>query len=148
MEMDREELMQVMLDHYENPRHYGPREDADVVQKGGNPGCGDIITIYLKLDGDGRIRDVSFDGEGCILSQATTSMITDIVLGKTAEEVDNMNPEVITDLIGKDLALTRPRCATLGITTIKQAVQEWRKQKTIAEIEKERILANNEQIMP
>lgn len=141
--MDREELMQLMLDHYENPRHYGAREDSDVVQKGGNPGCGDIITIYLKLDGDGIIRDVSFDGEGCIISQATTSMVTDIVLGKTAEEVENMNPEFITDLIGKDLALTRPRCATLGITTIKRAIQEWRKQKTIAEIEKERRLANS-----
>jgi nitrogen fixation NifU-like protein len=143
MEMDREELMQVILDHYENPRHYGVREDSDVVQKGGNPGCGDIITIYLKLDDDGRIGDVSFDGEGCIVSQATTSMITDIVLGKTAEEVENMNPDFITDLIGKDLALTRPRCATLGITTVKQAIKEWRKQKMIAEIEKERRLANN-----
>jgi nitrogen fixation protein NifU and related proteins len=143
MEMDREELMQVILDHYENPRHYGAREDPDVVQKGGNPGCGDIITIYLKLDDDGTIRDVSFDGEGCIISQATTSMITDIVLGKTAEEVEKMNPDVITDLIGKDLALTRPRCATLGITTIKQAIQGWRKQKTIAEIEKGRSFARN-----
>ncbi|MBI4229148.1 MAG: SUF system NifU family Fe-S cluster assembly protein [Deltaproteobacteria bacterium] len=141
--MDREELMQVILDHYENPRHFGAREDSDVVQKGGNPGCGDIITIYLNLDDDGRIRDISFDGEGCIISQATTSMITDIVEGKTAEEVEKMNPDVITSLIGKDLALTRPRCATLGITTIKQAIREWRKQKTIDKIEKERILANN-----
>ena len=143
MEMDREELMQVMLDHYENPRHYGAREDSDVVQKGGNPGCGDIITIYLKLDDNEIIRDVSFDGEGCIVSQATTSMITDVVLGKTAQEVEKMNPDVITDLIGKDLALTRPRCATLGITTIKQAIQQWRKQKTMAEIENERRLANS-----
>lgn len=142
MEMDREELMQLMLDHYENPRHYGAREGSDVVQKGGNPGCGDIITIYLKLDDDEIIRDVSFDGEGCILSQATTSMITDVVLGKTAQEVEKMNPDVITDLIGKDLALTRPRCATLGITTIKQAIQQWRKEKTIAEIENEKRLAN------
>lgn len=143
MEMDREELMQVILDHYENPRHYGAREDSDVVQKGGNPGCGDIITIYLKLDDDGRIGDVSFDGEGCIISQATTSMITDIVLGKNAEEVQKMKPDVITDLIGKDLALTRPRCATLGITTVKQAIQKWRRQKTIAEIEKETSSARN-----
>lgn len=141
--MDREELMQVILDHYENPRHYGAREDSDVVQKGGNPGCGDIITIYLNLDDDGTIRAISFDGEGCIISQATTSMITDIVRGKTAEEVEKMNSDVVTSLIGKDLALTRPRCATLGITTIKQAIQKWRKQKTIDKIEKERILANN-----
>jgi nitrogen fixation NifU-like protein len=143
MQMDREELMQVIMDHYENPRHHGARENSDVVQKGGNPGCGDIITIYLNLDDDGKISDVSFDGEGCILSQATTSMITDIVLGKTAEEVEEINPDVITDLIGKDLALTRPRCATLGIATVKQAIKEWRRQKTIAQIEKERRLANN-----
>lgn len=141
--MDREELMQLILDHYESPRNHGVLEDPDVVQKGGNPGCGDIITVYLKLDEKGTISEVSFDGEGCIVSQATTSMVTGMVLGKAANEIENMNPDMVTELIGKDLALTRPRCATLGITTIKQAIKEWRRQNTLAEIEKERSLAGN-----
>jgi nitrogen fixation protein NifU and related proteins len=146
MEMDREELMQLILDHYENPRHYGPCDDADVVQKGGNPGCGDIITLYLKLHEEDSIEDISFEGEGCILSQAATSMVTEIVKGKTVEEVEKMNSDVITDVIGRDLAMTRPRCTTLGITTVKMALKEWRNQKTLDRIEEEKELAKNQQV--
>jgi len=142
MEMDREELMQFMLDHYENPRNYGSLDEADVVQKGGNPGCGDIITLYLKLDDDKRIKDILFEGEGCILSQAATSIITELVRDKTIEEVENMTSDLITDIIGKDLALTRPRCTTLGITTVKLAIKEWRRKKLIDEIEQDRNLAS------
>jgi len=142
MEMDREELMQFMLDHYENPRNYGSLDEADVVQKGGNPGCGDIITLYLKLDDDKRIKDILFEGEGCILSQAATSIITELVRDKTIEEVENMTSDLITDIIGKDLAMTRPRCTTLGITTVKLAIKEWRRKKLIDEIEQDRNLAS------
>ncbi len=142
MEMDREELMQFMLDHYENPRNYGSLDEADVVQKGGNPGCGDIITLYLKLDDDKRIKDILFEGEGCILSQAATSIITELVRDKTIEEVENMTSDLITDIIGKDLAMTRPRCTTLGITTVKSAIKEWRRKKLIDEIEQDRNLAS------
>ena len=137
MEMDREELMQFILDHYENPRNYGHSEDAHVVQKGGNPGCGDIITMYLKFDDRGNITDILFEGEGCIISQAATSMITEIVEGKSVEEVEKMSPDVIIELIGKELAMTRPRCTTLGLTTVKLALNERRRKETLSQIEKE-----------
>ncbi len=140
--MDRQELMQFLLDHYENPRNYGSSDDADVVLKGGNPGCGDIITLFLKLDDDRRIEEISFEGEGCIISQAATSIITELVEGKTIEEVENMTSDLITDIIGKDLAMTRPRCTTLGITTVKLAIKEWRRKKLIEEIEQDRNLAS------
>jgi len=143
MKMDREELMQFILDHYENPRNYGPRLDADIVQKGGNPGCGDIVTLYLKFDINGIINDISFEGEGCILSQAATSMITEIVEGKSVEDVEKMSPDVITDIIGKELAMTRPRCTTLGLTTVKLALNERHKQETISQIEKEKEASNS-----
>ena len=135
MAIDREELMTFILDHYENPRNYGAIGDAQVVQEGGNPGCGDIIKIYLKVDDTGVIRDIGFEGEGCILSQAATSMITEIVAGKTVNEVEAMNSDVITDIIGRDLAMTRPRCTTLGITTVKMALKEWQRIKMINEIQ-------------
>ncbi|MDA2917942.1 iron-sulfur cluster assembly scaffold protein [Desulfobacterota bacterium AH_259_B03_O07] len=134
--------MQFLLDHYENPRNYGSNDDADVVLKGGNPGCGDIITLFLKLDDDRRIEEISFEGEGCIISQAATSIITELVEGKTIEEVENMTSDLITDIIGKDLAMTRPRCTTLGITTVKLAIKEWRRKKLIEDIEQDRNLAS------
>lgn len=138
MLMDREELMTFILDHYENPRNYGSNDNAHVIQKGGNPGCGDIVTLYLNLDGEGRIKDISFEGEGCIVSQAGTSIITEIVTGKTVDEVEAMGPEVITDVIGRELAMTRPRCTTLGITTVKMALKEWQRKKMLDEIEKDK----------
>jgi nitrogen fixation NifU-like protein len=138
MGMDREDLMTFILDHYENPRNYGTLGDANVVQKGGNPGCGDIITIYLKVDDGGLIKEVGFEGEGCIVSQAATSMVTEMVVGKTVKEVEAMNHDIITDLIGRDIAMTRPRCTTLGISTVKMAVKEWQRIRMLDSIEKEK----------
>ena len=116
--------MDFILDHYENPRNAGAIEDADVekgrcdiAQNGGNPGCGDIITICLKVE-DGIIKDFKFEGEGCIVSQAGTSIISEVVLGKSVEDVLKMGPEAITDIIGEELALSRPKCSTLGISTV------------------------------
>jgi nitrogen fixation NifU-like protein len=140
MAIDREELMAFILDHYENPRNYGAREDAQVIQKGGNPGCGDIVTVYLKIDDEGLIKEATFEGEGCIVSQAATSMITEIVLGKTIDEVEGMTSDVITDIIGRDLAMTRPRCTMLGLSTVKTGIKEWHKKKMLDEIGKEEAL--------
>ncbi len=85
--MDRQAQIDFILDHYENPRHYGALPAASVVQKGGNPGCGDIVTFYLKVDGDGRIEDISFEGEGCTISQAASSIVTEMFYGKTLADV-------------------------------------------------------------
>ena len=73
---DRQAYIDNILDHYENPRHRGHMDDASVTMKGGNPGCGDIITVYLKLDDGERIQDVSFEGEGCTISQAAASILS------------------------------------------------------------------------
>ncbi|MFI5324318.1 MAG: iron-sulfur cluster assembly scaffold protein, partial [Thermodesulfobacteriota bacterium] len=70
--MDHDELMDLILDHYKNPRNRGSIENARVVQKGENPGCGDIITVYLDADENGEVRRLSFEGEGCMVSQAGT----------------------------------------------------------------------------
>mgnify|MGYP001344338563 FL=1 len=135
MTQDKQELMDFILDHYENPRNAGSlngdhkhTHSCDIQQNGGNPGCGDIITVCLKFN-DGIIEDFKFEGEGCIVSQAGTSIISEIVIGKSKEEIMGMGPEVITEIIGEELALSRPKCSTLGIQTVKLAIKEFEKQE-------------------
>ncbi len=130
MTKDKQELMDFILDHYENPRNAGSlngetkvEHNCDVLQNGGNPGCGDIITVCLKVN-DGIVEDFKFEGEGCIVSQAGTSIISEIVIGKSTEEILSMGPEIITEIIGEELALSRPKCSTLGIQTVKLAIRE------------------------
>jgi nitrogen fixation NifU-like protein len=123
---DRQEFIDFILDHYENPRHHGALENPDVVMRGGNPGCGDIVTVYLKLDENERIADVSFEGEGCTISQAAASIMTDKVLGKSLAEVTAMNHEVVVDEMGREVVSNRVRCATLALNTIKAAERKFR----------------------
>ena len=129
--MDRQAQIDFILDHYESPRHYGPLTDASIVQKGGNPGCGDVVTFYLKVDGGGRIADISFEGEGCTISQAASSIVTEMFTGKTLADVEATSSDAILDILGREIAGTRLKCATLGLNTTKEAVRvlKWRTQE-------------------
>ncbi len=123
---ERQAKIDFILEHYENPHRYGAVDDATVVQKGGNPGCGDIVTMYLKVDQAGRISDISFEGEGCTISQAGASLVTEMFEGKTLDEIEATTPEAVLDLLGRELTATRLRCATLGLNTAKDAVSKLR----------------------
>ncbi len=125
--MNQEQLLELILDHYENPRNYGTNADADVVCEGGNPGCGDIIRVYLSVDPGGIVKDVGFSGEGCMLSQAGTSLILEKLKGKTVTEIEEMPPDIVRDILGKKLVATRPNCARLGFNTMKSAIKKWRR---------------------
>jgi nitrogen fixation protein NifU and related proteins len=127
--VDRQAQIDFILEHYENPRHYGSIEDATVSQKGGNPGCGDIVTFYLKVDDAGRIEDISFEGEGCTISQAASSMVTEMFHGRTLADVENTPGETIVEMLGRELAATRLKCATLGLNTTKEAVRAVRRKR-------------------
>ena len=124
--MDRQAQMDFILDHYENPRHYGALADASATAKGVNPGCGDVVTVYLKADGDGRIAALSFEGEGCTISQAGASIVTEMFTGKTLADVEATPAEAILDLMGREIAATRLKCVTLGLNTTKEAVRRLR----------------------
>ena len=124
--MDRQAQIDFILDHYETPRHYGPLVDATIVQKGGNPGCGDVVTFYLKVDGNDRIEAISFEGEGCTISQAAASVVTEMFTGKTLADVEAATSDSILDVIGREIAATRLKCATLGLNTTKAAVHTLR----------------------
>ena len=124
--MDRQLQIQFLLDHYQRPRHRGALEDADVQIPGGNPGCGDVVTVYLKGSGDHEhIEDVSYEGEGCTISMAATSMLLEQVHEEdlTMEQVLEMDYNEMIDKLGRQIVASRPKCATLGLGTLKAAIR-------------------------
>ncbi len=134
--MDRQAQLEFLLDHYENPRNRGKLDHPDVHMSWGNPGCGDVITLYLKIDAEGRITAISFEGEGCTISQASASILTEELKGKTLSDAEAMDPSDLMELLGRDVVMTRPRCAMLALDTLKLALHEYRRicQKNRAEL--------------
>jgi nitrogen fixation NifU-like protein len=125
--MERQDYVDLLIDHYENPRNQGPVDNASVVMSGGNPSCGDVVTLYVTVDAVGeRITDIHFEGDGCTISQAGASLITEEMVGKTVTEIEQMGYDVIVDLMGRDVVATRMRCATLGLSTLKSAVKKYK----------------------
>jgi nitrogen fixation protein NifU and related proteins len=114
---------EVILDHYKNPRSHGLLDRPDVQAEGQNPLCGDEVTVSLRFDGD-TISEVGFEGRGCAISQAATSMLTEIVQGKTADEVARMPKEELLDEIGIPLTPVRLKCAILGLGVLKVALHK------------------------
>jgi nitrogen fixation protein NifU and related proteins len=126
---DRQWYIDNILDHYENPRHHGEMPDATVSIKGGNPGCGDIVTMYLKIGDNERIVDASFEGEGCTISQAAASMLTEQIIGKSLEELKAMDHTEFVEDLGREVVMSRPKCATLALNTAKAAERKFRAQQ-------------------
>ena len=116
---------EVILDHYKNPRGHGVIEDADAEAEGQNPLCGDEVSIYVAFAEDGEtIHEIKFAGRGCAISQAATSMLTEMVEGKTATEVATLDKDELLDEIGIPLTPVRLKCAMLGLTTLKVALHK------------------------
>ena len=114
---------EVILDHYKNPRGHGLIDGADAQAEGENPLCGDEVTISVRFGADGEtIEDVGFEGRGCAISQAATSMLTELVKGRTADEVAVLPKEELLDEIGIPLTPIRLKCAILGLGVLKVAL--------------------------
>jgi len=141
----RELYQEVILDHSRHPRHYGALEDASHKAEGYNPLCGDRVTVYLKLGADNRVADIKFQGKGCAISQASASMMTDMLKGRTAAEADRLMRGFLHLVKGEDASdlpeddrerlevmggisefPMRVKCATLAWHTYKNAVEEGR----------------------
>jgi nitrogen fixation NifU-like protein len=121
--MDDQFYREVILDHYKNPRSYGLLEDADARAEGQNPLCGDEVTVSIKFAADGEtIEQVGFEGQGCAISQAATSMLTELVQGRTATDVAALPKEELLDEIGFPLTPIRMKCAILGLGVLKVAL--------------------------
>jgi nitrogen fixation NifU-like protein len=138
----RELYQEVILDHSRHPHHFGVLSDATHRGDGHNPLCGDRVTVYLNVDGAGRIEDVSFEGRGCAISQASASLMTDLVRGRSVAEVEALmggflhlvKGEDANGLAGEDRERLdvmagvsafpmRVKCATLAWHTMKSALE-------------------------
>lgn len=142
----RDLYQEVILDHGKSPRNFRALEDATYLAHGNNPVCGDMLVVYLTLDGDGRIQDCAFQGEGCAISVASASMMTEILKGKTSEEakrlfegfhdlctrddfdigdLDGCDPDAVERLVmlsGVKEFPIRVKCATLAWHTMQAAM--------------------------
>ncbi len=131
---------EVILDHYAHPRNKGELADPDIRVEGANPLCGDELSIFVKLDGD-RVADVRFVGRGCSISQASASMMTERIKGRTLEDARRlaarfkgmMQGQAVDEEEMGDLAAlqgvrkfpVRVKCATLSWVALEQGIEEF-----------------------
>jgi nitrogen fixation NifU-like protein len=116
-----------VLDHFRNPRNVGELEDADGVGTVGNPVCGDIMTIYIKVEDD-RISDIRFKTFGCGAAIATTSMTTELAKGKTLDEALEITREQVAEELG-GLPPVKMHCSNLAADALHEAINDYRKKK-------------------
>lgn len=110
-----------LLDHYYSPRNYGLRDGFDIEARGANPLCGDSLTVRLKVT-EGRISDVCFESEGCVVNRAAASMLFERIKGRTKNEARAVSAEEMLSLLGVDIMPARLKCALLALEAIKSAV--------------------------
>lgn len=123
MPINEEELYQEhILDHYEDPFHRGHLPAATHVHEDNNPLCGDVVRVELQLDADGKICDAYFNGQGCVISQASASMLLEKMLGKTVDDVKQFSAENMLDLYGARLTPNRQKCCLLSWKVLQSAV--------------------------
>ena len=138
----RELYQEVILDHSRHPRHFGALSGATHVGEGYNPLCGDKVKVYLVLDDIGRITDIRFEGRGCAISQASASLMTDMLSGRSVEEAEQLmggflhlvkgegtnglspdDRERLEVMAGVSAFPMRVKCATLAWHTMKSALE-------------------------
>jgi len=110
-----------ILDHYKRPHNFGRVEDADLEFEDTNPFCGDEQRVTMRLDEQGRVEEIAFEGQGCAISTAATSLLTDELVGRTREELLTLPKEEVLDLLGIEISATRMKCAMLGLKVVKSA---------------------------
>jgi nitrogen fixation protein NifU and related proteins len=138
----RELYQEIILDHSRHPRHFGPLPEANHMHEGFNPLCGDRVKVYLKVDAQDRIADVSFEGKGCAISVASASLMTELLKGRSVEEADNLmggflhlvkgedagdldagDREMLEVMAGVSAFPMRVKCATLAWHAMKAALE-------------------------
>lgn len=118
---------EAIIDHYKHPRYKGHLANPDIHYQDHNPFCGDNITVELKVE-DGIVVDAAFDGRGCAISQATASMLMEEIIGKSLDELKQLDKDYILELLGIEIGPVRLKCALLPLKALKAGIwglDEW-----------------------
>ena len=109
-----------ILDHYKNPRNFGTLEPHDLDWHDYNPLCGDELGVHVQVE-DGKVADLRFHGQGCAISQAAASIVSDELIGKRVDELPELSADWLIDLLGIDISPTRRKCALLSLKVMRGA---------------------------
>jgi nitrogen fixation NifU-like protein len=113
-----------ILEHYRNPHNFGVLESPTTAKEGANPLCGDRITLMLGIDDEGKVEDVAFTGRGCAISQASASMLTDEIKGKSLDEIAQLGRDDVLENLGIEISPARMKCAMLSLETLREATSD------------------------
>jgi nitrogen fixation NifU-like protein len=116
---------EIILDYYKNPRNRGTVDAPQASAKDSNPLCGDVVEMQLKFS-NGKVSDIKFNGDGCAISQASASMLTEMVMGKSIEEVRKLDKAILLENLGSpNLGAVRIKCALLPLKVMKTALYQY-----------------------
>jgi nitrogen fixation NifU-like protein len=110
-----------ILEHYKRPHNFGALENPDLEYEDNNPFCGDEQRVMIRLDDEDKVAEVAFEGKGCAISTAATSLLTDELVGMSREELLRLPKEYVLELLGIEISATRMKCAMLGLKIVKSA---------------------------
>jgi nitrogen fixation NifU-like protein len=110
-----------ILDHYAHPRNRGTLDDPDISCEWDNPVCGDVVRFDIRLQ-DGRVSEVRFSGQGCVISMASASMLTEEILDKTVEELQALQDEDVFRMLGIRLGPVRAKCGLLSLQVLQKGL--------------------------
>ena len=113
---------QLIIDRYKNPLYRGRLDPHDLGYEDDNPLCGDHIRIEMRVNDDGIVNEAVFDGTGCSISQASADLLVEYVIGKTVEEIKEINKDIVLDMLGIELGPVRLKCALLSLKVLKGGV--------------------------
>ncbi len=116
---------EIILDYYRHPKNKGTLENPQIQARDTNPLCGDVVEIQMLLDGDNTVKDIKFTGQGCAISQASASMLTELIKGKSLDEIRKISKEDVLSLIGGQLSAVRLKCALLSLKVMKTGLYSY-----------------------
>ena len=121
---------EIILDHYKNPHNHGRLKDASLSIEEDNPTCGDKIQLDIKINKKGIVEKIAFTGQGCAISQASMSMLSDKLKGKSIKEIKETSNEDIFKMLKVEISPGRAKCALLGLIAAKKAAITYEYQQT------------------